>query len=66
MSTPAAVRFLTYNGNVTEIVGQVVMGPTTLGEYLTPVSAIYDPETNKTKVGFAYGDHRTNDEAVSA
>lgn len=65
MSTPTAQQWATYNGDVTEVVGKQYMGPNLLGEKLTPVVAVYDPETNKTRVGFAYGDHRTNDEAVT-
>lgn len=29
-------------------------GPNTIGEALWPVTADYDPETNKTRVGFSY------------
>lgn len=57
MSGPAGgesspVRFLNYPGRV-DPVGQV-MGPNMFGEYLTAVTADYDPETNKTRVGFRY------------
>lgn len=54
-STPTAVRFATYPTDVTSIVGRQIMGPNTMGEYMTPVSAVYDPATNRTRVGFAYG-----------
>jgi hypothetical protein len=54
---PPPAKFLTYSGDVTHIVGEV-KGPNTLNELVTAVTAVYDPETDKTRVGFAYGDHR--------
>lgn len=46
--------FLNYRGDVTkDAVGQVV-GPNTFGEFLTAVEATYDPEADKTRVGFDY------------
>jgi len=36
------------------MVGQVV-GPTTLGDYATAVSAEYDATADHTRVGFAFG-----------
>ena len=55
MSTTArkASRHATYPGNVEHIVGEI-KGPNTIGERLTAVEAIYDPEVDKTRVGFAY------------
>lgn len=47
------IRFATYAGDVTSIVGEV-KGPNMLGEYLVAEEAEYDAETNKTRVGFAY------------
>ena len=46
-------RFLNYPGDVTHIVGEV-KGPNMLREYLTAVTADYDPATDVTRVGFAY------------
>lgn len=51
MITPT--RFATYPGDVTHMVGEV-KGPNTLREPLTAVTAEYDAETNKTRVGFTY------------
>lgn len=51
-------RWATYPGNTTEMVGQQLVGPNTLGEKLTPVVATYDEHTNTTRVGFVYGDQR--------
>ena len=55
MSTTArkASRHATYPGNVEHIVGEV-KGPNTIGEHLAAVEATYDPEADKTRVGFAY------------
>ena len=47
-------RHLTYPGDVTHMVGEVV-GPNTLGEYFTAVTAEYDTQTDRTRVGFIYG-----------
>lgn len=52
-------RWCTYPGDVTEMVGQQLVGPNTLNEVLTPVVAVHDPTRNITRVGFAFGDHRT-------
>ena len=51
---PHAVRSLTYCGDVTSIVGEI-KGPTTMGEFVTAVSADFDSGSNTTRVGFAYG-----------
>jgi len=53
MTMPAATRFATYPGDVTHIIGEV-KGPNLLGERLTAVTAEYDAETNKTRVGFTF------------
>jgi hypothetical protein len=50
---PVPVRFATYPGNCTHIIGEV-KGPNTLGEVLRAVTAEHDPETDKTRVGFSY------------
>lgn len=51
---PQPVRWLTFTGDAREAIGQTV-GPTTLGERLTAVTADYDPEAETTRVGYAYG-----------
>lgn len=61
---PAATRFLTYPGDCTHIVGEV-KGPNLMGEMLTAVAATYDPETDSTRVGFAYGAHRADSQVAS-
>lgn len=52
--TRPPARHATYRGNVEHMVGQPV-GPTTLGDYLTAVDAAYNPVTDTTRVGFAFG-----------
>ncbi|MFS0715499.1 hypothetical protein ABC337_04865 [Arthrobacter sp. 1P04PC] len=52
-TTAAPVRFATYPGDCTHIIGEV-KGPNNLGESLRAVTAVYDPATDKTRVGFAY------------
>lgn len=49
-----ASQWATYNGECRESVGEV-MGPNTMGEYLTVVEALYDPDSNTTRLGFSYG-----------
>ena len=49
-----ALQHATYRGDVTHMVGQPV-GPTMENDFLTAVEATFDPETNTTRVGFAYG-----------
>lgn len=51
---PQPVRWLNFRCDAREAIGQTV-GPTTLGERLTAVTADYDPETGTTRVGYAYG-----------
>ena len=48
------VQFANYRGRLTNILTDGPKGPNTLGELLYPVTADYDPETNKTRVGFSY------------
>ena len=57
--TPPAARWANYQGDRTAMVGQKV-GPTTLRDYLTAVDAVYDPATDTTRVGFAFGLHEGN------
>lgn len=57
MSTKAArtpARFADYPGDVTHMIGEV-KGPNTTYEMLQAVTAVYDPATDRTRVGFAYG-----------
>jgi hemoglobin-like flavoprotein len=49
--TVAPVKYATYNGDVTHMIGEVV-GPGTNGKVWTATNAAYDPETNKTRVEF--------------
>lgn len=51
---PAPVRWLNFPGDAREAIGQTV-GPTTLRERLTAVTADYNPDTNVTRVGYVYG-----------
>ena len=55
MSAPHATTWLTYRGDVTAgaTVG-MAMGPNTLGETLWVVSAVYDPQADRTRVGLTY------------
>jgi hypothetical protein len=49
-----AARWANYPGDQTHMIGQHV-GPTALGDWLTAVDAVFDQETNQTRVGFAFG-----------
>jgi len=53
MNSVIPQRFLTYGGDQRHIIGEV-KGPNTMGEYVTAVSADYDPDTHSTRVGFRY------------
>jgi hypothetical protein len=53
-SNRTPVRWLNYPSDVRGMVGQVV-GPNTMGEYLTAVTEDYDEATNVTRVGFVFG-----------
>lgn len=50
-----ARRFASYPGDCREMVGRLLVGPDASGLYLTAVSAAYDTETNRTRIGFAFG-----------
>lgn len=54
MAYPKPVRYLTYPGDVSHIVGEI-KGPTLTDEVVTAVTADYNSGTDKTRVGFAYG-----------
>lgn len=43
----------TYNGDLTGILHEGPKGPNYMGEVMWPVTADYDPETGKTRVGFS-------------
>lgn len=45
--------FATYPGDVTHVVDQM-MGPTAYGTYVVAMAAIYDPDTNTTRVAFGH------------
>jgi hypothetical protein len=45
--------FVTYPGDCRHLVGEV-KGPTTYGSFLVAVSAVYDPDADRTRVGFAH------------
>lgn len=51
--TYTPVDFANYKGDVRGILKEGRKGPNTLGEWLWPVSADYDPETDTTRVGFS-------------
>lgn len=62
---PEAYKFLHYTGDHRHAVGRV-MGPTYSGaEVLTVVSATYDPTTDRTRLGLAYGVHRVTEPVAS-
>lgn len=54
MTERKPVQFATYNGDVRSILNDGGKGPNTLGEWLYPVTAEYDAETKKTRVGFSF------------
>jgi len=65
MSTPQKHRArgaATYRGDVTGIVGEV-KGPTTYGSYLVADTAVYDRDTDSTRVTFRHA--TTHDMAAS-
>lgn len=49
----AVVRTLSYDGDVTSCVGQIV-GPNTMGEFLEALVGTYDTDTDKTVMVFTY------------
>lgn len=55
-TTTTPQRFATYPGDATTMATRnQVVGPNTLGEYLTAITAHYNPHTGTTRVGFIYG-----------
>lgn len=54
MDNRLPVRFLNYPGDVRGILNEGRKGPTMFNEWVYPVTASYDPKTNKTRVGFSY------------
>lgn len=53
------VTWANYPGDVTAAVVELIdravpMGPNTIGEWLWPVSASFDPARQRTRVGFSY------------
>ncbi len=56
MALPKPSAWMNYRGDVRSIVGEV-KGPNLFGEWLTAVSAEYDAEIDRTRVGFAIGIH---------
>jgi hypothetical protein len=47
------IGFASYPGDVRDILGQGPFGPNYMGEQMWAVTAEYDAETNKTRVGFS-------------
>lgn len=45
--------FANFRGDQRQILGEGAKGPSYTGEYLWPVTAEYDPETDRTRVGFS-------------
>jgi hypothetical protein len=48
------IRWCTYPGEITLDQVEPARCPNTLNELLYPVTATYDPDTNKTRVGWSY------------
>lgn len=48
------VCWATYPGDCRAILTEGAKGPNTMGELLWPITADYDPKTNRTRVGFSY------------
>lgn len=46
--------FLNYNGIIDDQVG-ILLGPNTMGEYLTVVTQEYDVMKDQTRLGLVYG-----------
>jgi hypothetical protein len=53
LKTREPVQWLNYRGRVSIEPGSP-MGPNLMGEYLWPVVAEYDPETDTTRVGLSF------------
>lgn len=54
---PHPTTHLNYHGDTRGNLGQI-MGPNTMGEYLTVVEEVYNPDTDRTRLGLAYGVHK--------
>jgi hypothetical protein len=50
---PAPQRYATYNGNRTNML-QGLYGPNDFGEIMCAVDVVHDPDTDTSRVGFAY------------
>jgi hypothetical protein len=54
------VCYLNYSADVVDQItamiehGGAAFGPSTMGEALWPVEAVYDPDTGRTRVGLSY------------
>jgi hypothetical protein len=54
------VAYLNYRNDVVGAIGAMIeagdacFGPSTMGEALWPVEAVFDPETGRTRVGISY------------
>ena len=53
MSERRPTGFATYRGDVRGILNEGPKGPNYMGELMWPVTADYDAETNRTRVGFS-------------
>lgn len=53
MAERKPIGFATYNGDCRGILNEGPKGPNDMGELMWPVTAEYDAETNKTRVGFS-------------
>ena len=51
---PPPSTWLNYGGDQRGLIGQV-LGPNTMGEYLTVVFCAYDERDNRSRVGLAFG-----------
>jgi hypothetical protein len=51
---PPPSTWLNYAGDQSAMTGRI-LGPNTLGEVLTVVSCAYDPQTDRSRVGLAFG-----------
>lgn len=53
MSDRLPTGFATYSGDARGILNDGAKGPNYMGELMWPVTAEYDAETDKTRVGFS-------------
>lgn len=54
MTVRLPIGHITYPNDHTHLAGrEEPMGPNYMGEHMWPVTADYDPETNRTRVGFS-------------